>query len=103
MVFSQDAARRIYRQLLAARGMTTKQVAELVGVVPATLYNWVKDTDPTKLGRGTLARIAEVFGVDVEQMIYHVPTASAYKTTKPEECFATEATAQAAGYRKALR
>ena len=71
MVFSQDAARRIYRQLLAARGMTTKQVAELVGVVPATLYNWVRDTDPTNLGRGTLARIAEVFGVDVEQMFYY--------------------------------
>lgn len=35
--------------------------------------------------------------------IYHVPTASAYKATHPEECFATEAAAQAAGYRKALR
>lgn len=44
MVFDQAAARRIYRQLLAARGMTTKQVAEQVGVVPATIYNWLKDT-----------------------------------------------------------
>ena len=37
------------------------------------------------------------------EWIYHVPTASAYKVTHPEECFATEAAAQAAGYRKALR
>lgn len=33
--------------------------------------------------------------------IYHVPGASFYTRTKPEQCFATEAEAIAAGYRKA--
>lgn len=33
--------------------------------------------------------------------IYHVPTGASYGVTDPEECFATEAAAQAAGYRKA--
>lgn len=32
--------------------------------------------------------------------IYHVPGGRYYKATKPEECFATEAAAKAAGYRK---
>lgn len=36
-------------------------------------------------------------------MIYHMPGGASYKTTKPEECFATEAAAQAAGYRKAAK
>jgi len=33
--------------------------------------------------------------------IYHLPTGAAYKMTHPEQCFATEAGAVAAGYRKA--
>jgi hypothetical protein len=33
--------------------------------------------------------------------IYHVPSAQFYQATKPEDCFRTEAAAQAAGYRKA--
>lgn len=37
------------------------------------------------------------------EWIYHVPGGSFYNRTNPEECFATEAAAQAAGYRKALR
>ena len=32
-------------------------------------------------------------------MIYHVPSSRSYAATKPEECFATEADAIAAGYR----
>ena len=35
--------------------------------------------------------------------IYHVPGGAYYSRTKPEECFATEAAAQAAGYRRSLR
>lgn len=33
--------------------------------------------------------------------IYHLPTGAAYKATHPEQCFATESGAVAAGYRKA--
>ena len=33
--------------------------------------------------------------------IYHVPGAAYYDETNPEECFATEAEARAAGYRAA--
>ncbi len=32
-------------------------------------------------------------------MIYHLPSGRYYDVTKPEECFATESAAQAAGYR----
>ena len=35
--------------------------------------------------------------------IYHMPGGSSYAATDPEECFSTEAAAQAAGYRKAAR
>jgi S-formylglutathione hydrolase FrmB len=35
--------------------------------------------------------------------IYHVPTGASYSATDPEECFATEAAAVKAGYRKAPR
>lgn len=34
-------------------------------------------------------------------MLYHVPGGKSYKRTKPEQCFATEAEAQAAGFQKA--
>lgn len=36
-----------------------------------------------------------------DSMIYHLPTDRYYGVTSPEECFATEAGAQAAGYRRA--
>lgn len=36
-------------------------------------------------------------------MIYHVPGGASYNQTNPEDCFRTEADAQAAGYRRALR
>jgi hypothetical protein len=35
--------------------------------------------------------------------IYHVPGGSSYKRVTPEQCFATEQDAEAAGFRKALR
>lgn len=35
--------------------------------------------------------------------IYHVPSGAFYHRTNPEECFATEADALAAGYRRALK
>lgn len=37
------------------------------------------------------------------QWIYHMKGQQAYDRTIPEDCFATEAAAQAAGYRRALR
>lgn len=37
------------------------------------------------------------------ERIYHVPGGAFYARTKPEECFATEQDAQAAGYRKSQR
>jgi len=35
--------------------------------------------------------------------IYHIPGGAFYKITKPEQCFATEAEAQAAGFVKSSR
>ena len=40
---------------------------------------------------------------NASSMIYHVPGGAFYARTKPEECFATEADAQAAGYRRSQR
>jgi transposase-like protein len=48
--------------------MTTKQVAEEIGVVPATLYNWLRKPSPTDLGPVTLTKIASLFGLSLEQM-----------------------------------
>jgi hypothetical protein len=36
------------------------------------------------------------------ELIYHMRSSATYDATYPEECFATEAAAQAAGYRKAM-
>jgi len=36
------------------------------------------------------------------ELIYHTRSSATYDETYPEECFATEAAAQAAGYRKAM-
>ena len=38
---------------------------------------------------------------NADSMIYHLPGQRYYAVTKPEDCFRTEAAAQAAGYRKA--
>lgn len=38
-----------------------------------------------------------------ESMIYHLPDGQFYAQTRPEECFATPADAEAAGYRRSLR
>lgn len=40
---------------------------------------------------------------NASSMIYHVPGGAFYEKTNPEECFATEAAAQKAGYRKSKR
>lgn len=37
------------------------------------------------------------------ERIYHVPGGEFYGLTNPEACFATEADARAAGYRRSLR
>jgi hypothetical protein len=38
-----------------------------------------------------------------ESMIYHLPSGQFYAQTRPEECFATPADAEAAGYRRSQR
>jgi ParB-like chromosome segregation protein Spo0J len=68
MANNQDAARRAFRRLLARHEMTTKQVAEEIGVVPATLYNWLRKPTPTDLGPVTLTKVAALFGLSLEQM-----------------------------------
>ena len=40
---------------------------------------------------------------NASSMIYHVPGGAFYDRTKPEECFASEAAAQNAGYRRSMR
>jgi hypothetical protein len=37
------------------------------------------------------------------EWIYHLPGGASYRVTVPEECFASEAEARAAGYRRSLR
>ena len=74
MEFDQEAARQNYRELLVMKGMTTKEVAEAVGVVPATIYNWLRVGNPTDLGIPTVGRIAKVLGVELEQMFYYNPS-----------------------------
>ena len=41
--------------------------------------------------------------VSASGKIYHVPGGSSYNRTQPEMCFNTEAEAQTAGFRKAIR
>ncbi len=65
---NQDPARRAFRRLLAKHEMTTKQVAVEIGVVPATLYNWLRKPTPTDLGPVTMSKIAALFGLSLEQM-----------------------------------
>lgn len=38
-----------------------------------------------------------------DSMIYHVPGGGSYSRTRPEDCFASAADAEAAGYRRAKR
>ena len=73
MANNQDAARRAFRRLLAKHEMTTKQVAAEIGVVPATLYNWLRKPTPTDLGPVTMTKVAALFGLSLEQMQH--PTA----------------------------
>lgn len=40
---------------------------------------------------------------NAQSQIYHLPDGEYYAKTKPEQCFATEAEAQAAGYRKSRK
>lgn len=68
MANNQDAARRAFRRLIAKHEMTTKQVAVEIGVVPATLYNWLRKPSPTDLGPVTLTKVATLFGLSLEQM-----------------------------------
>ncbi len=68
MANHQDAARRAFRRLIAKHEMTTKQVAVEIGVVPATLYNWLRKPSPTDLGPVTLTKVATLFGLSLEQM-----------------------------------
>lgn len=68
MANNQDAARRAFRRLLAKHEMTTKQVAAEIGVVPATLYNWLRKPTPTDLGPVTMTKVAALFGLSLEQM-----------------------------------
>ncbi|MEO6061006.1 MAG: helix-turn-helix transcriptional regulator [Thermoflexales bacterium] len=68
MANNQDPARRAFRRLLAKHEMTTKQVAVEIGVVPATLYNWLRKPSPTDLGPVTMTKVAVLFGLSLEQM-----------------------------------
>lgn len=52
--------------------MTIKALAESAGLGQSTLYNWLKESNPTTLGAGTLAAIAEVLEVEVAHLFYTV-------------------------------
>ena len=71
-------------------------------------------TAPAVLGQQQTATLATASGTPAncaikgnisssKKKIYHVPGGASYKAVKPEQCFATEAEAVAAGYVKSQR
>jgi len=82
MAMDQDAARRNFRDLAKFKGLTTKQVGEASGIAVATLYNWLKESNPNNLGTVALGKIAEVLDVTIEQLFYNPPYE---KTGSPDE------------------
>lgn len=66
-------ARENVRRALFEQAITIKGLAELSGVNVATLYNWLKDSNPNNLGRESLAKVAKALGTKVEQLFYNRP------------------------------
>ncbi|WP_029136709.1 sunset domain-containing protein [Nakamurella lactea] len=62
----------------------------------------VADGGPVPPSGGSCPAEAPIKG-NADSMIYHVPGGEFYDRTNPEECFATEADAVAAGYRASKR
>lgn len=53
--------------------------------------------------RGKNRPAAHLFKDNARSMIYHVPGGAFYRRTTPEDCLATRAVAEAAGYRASQR
>lgn len=69
----QAVARENVRRLLFEQAMTAKRLAEQTGISPSTIYNWLRDSAPENLGRASLAKVGDVFGLTVEQLFYNEP------------------------------
>jgi transcriptional regulator with XRE-family HTH domain len=80
MAMDQDSARRNFRDLAKYHGLTTKQIGEAAGVAVATLYNWLKESNPNNLGTSALAKVAKVLNVTIEQLFYNPPYEKAGST-----------------------
>lgn len=76
MAVDQSEARKNFKSLLYKRGWTAKEVAAKIELSERTIYNWMRDANPTDLGSGSLVRLAEVFGVSVEDLIGTVSLAN---------------------------
>lgn len=64
----QDILRRNIRALLKERGMNLKGLANLSTVASGTLYNFFKEVEPTVLGEPSQLRIANAFGVTLDEL-----------------------------------
>ena len=57
------------RDLAARRGLTLRQVAQRAGIAEGTLYNAVKQSNARPLSIGSIGRIANAFGVTIEELV----------------------------------
>ncbi len=80
MELDQAEARENVRRALFEQAITIKGLAELAGVSVATLYNWLKDSNPNNLGRESLGKVAKALGTDIEHLFYNRPYDKASST-----------------------
>ena len=60
--------------------MTAKSLAEQTGIASSTIYNWLRDSAPENLGRASLAKVGEVFGLTVEQSSASRPSGGSWRS-----------------------
>ena len=58
--------RKTIRQLREARGWTQLELANLLGITPATVYSWERDRNEPRASQ--FRRLAELFEVPMEQL-----------------------------------
>ena len=69
MAVDQSEARKNFKSLLYRRGWTAKEVAAKIELSERTIYNWMRDANPTDLGSGSLIRLAHALNVDPEEFL----------------------------------
>ena len=69
MAVDQSEARKHFKSLLYQRGWTAKEVAARIELSERTIYNWMREANPTSLGSGSLVRLAHLFNMDPEEFL----------------------------------